>query len=137
MNTNINMNLSNIRRIHNNNISSSNKIPINKHSNDLFTVVCPHCYQEVIIQENEINCAVFRHGIMKSNYQQIPPHAPKDVCDMLVKKDLIYGCGKPFTLIKQSSVNSNKVTAINKFPIIQPENEINGVCYKAVACDYI
>lgn len=63
-------------------------------------VECPHCSQTVEIHENEINCAIFRHGVLKANYQQIPPHAPKEVCDMLAQRNLIYGCGRPFRLTK-------------------------------------
>ena len=63
----------------------------------MFIVICPHCSEEVIIEE--VNCAIFRHGIFKENYQQIPPHAPKELCDQWVKDGVIYGCGKPFRLV--------------------------------------
>ncbi len=62
-------------------------------------VACPHCEQLVEIMRNEVNCAIFRHGIYKANLKQMDPHAPKDVCDELVYQELIYGCGKPFKLI--------------------------------------
>lgn len=61
-------------------------------------VICPHCNEDIIIEE--INCAIFRHGIFKHNYEQIPPHSPKELCDEWVEKKLIFGCGKPFQLIK-------------------------------------
>ena len=35
--------------------------------------------------------------------RQIPPHSPRKVCDDLVAKGLIWGCGKPFKLIKGTS----------------------------------
>jgi len=56
-------------------------------------IFCPHCNEPIIIEE--INCGIFRHAILK-NGQQIDPHSPKIICDDLVKKNLIIGCGKPF-----------------------------------------
>lgn len=67
----------------------------------MFIVLCPHCFEEIIIEE--VNCAIFRHGIFKENYQQIPPHASKEICEQWVKEDLIYGCGKPFRLINNTA----------------------------------
>jgi len=63
--------------------------------------------------ENEINCAIFRHGAYIKNLKQINPHACKKECDRLVEENLIHGCGKPFRLVKEG-------------------NE-----YKAIVCDYI
>lgn len=62
---------------------------------------CPHCQQSILIMLNEINCAIFRHGVYKANFQQINPHENKEICDDLFNKKLIYGCGKPFRLDKQ------------------------------------
>lgn len=61
-------------------------------------VICPHCnnYIEII----ELNCCIFRHGIYKSSNEQIDPHMNKEKCDYLIKENLIYGCGKPFQIIK-------------------------------------
>lgn len=68
-------------------------------TNEFLQIECPHCFQPIIIMKNEINCAIFRHGIFKQNGEQIPPHLPKKHCDELVLKKLIYGCGKPFQLV--------------------------------------
>lgn len=76
-------------------------------------VECPQCQNQIQIYKNEINCAIFRHGIVKSTGMQMGPHTPKIECDELKKKDLIYGCGKPFRLIKEDNN------------------------YKAEICDYI
>lgn len=65
-------------------------------------IICPHCKEYVIIKK--INCGIFRHGILKINGKQINPHAPKEHCDFYIKKQLIYGCGKPFKII----LNDNK-----------------------------
>jgi RNA-binding protein YhbY len=69
-------------------------------------VICPHCKESIIIEE--INCAIFRHAVLKINNQQINPHSSKDICDDLIEKKLIYGCGKPFQLIKKD----NKLEAV-------------------------
>lgn len=61
---------------------------------DLDIINCPHCNMLVYIEK--LNCKIFRHGVYKNNNQQINPHANKIECDLLVKNDQIYGCGKPF-----------------------------------------
>jgi hypothetical protein len=76
-------------------------------------VECPHCKHYIYVFSNELNCHIFRHGIFKNNFQQIDPHLSKEKCDYLFKSGLIYGCGKPFKIIKE---NDN---------------------YKAIICDYI
>ena len=64
----------------------------------MLIISCPHCNQS--IEVIEINCRIFRCGIMKSNFTQIHPHLPKSECDRLFNEQLIYGCGKPFKLVK-------------------------------------
>lgn len=76
-------------------------------------VNCPHCSNIIFIYKNEINCNIFRHGIVKTTMKQMVPHSSKEICDSMAKNGDIYGCGKPFTLI----MNNND--------------------YKAVPCDYI
>lgn len=63
-------------------------------------VDCPHC--GFLVKIIKKNCGIFRHGVYKKNNQQIDPHSPKKLCDKLTKKDLIYGCGKPFRLVTVS-----------------------------------
>lgn len=77
-----------------------------------FVVTCPHCHEYVLIEE--INCAIFRHGVLKDGLNQMNPHTPKGLCDSLVSRQEIYGCGKPFRLVQDK----------------------NGL-YTAVICDYI
>jgi len=62
---------------------------------------CVNCDEYLIIEK--LNCGIFRHGVFKSNQTQIHPHESKDKCADYIKKDLIYGCGKPF---KVSLVNN-------------------------------
>ena len=64
----------------------------------IIIIKCPHCNEDIIIFEKEINCKIFRHGVYKNNFQQINPHLHKDGCDELFEKKLIFGCGKPFQL---------------------------------------
>lgn len=77
---------------------------------------CPNCGNFFITAENDINCAIYRHAALKSNMEQIDPHMSKDDCDKLIKEGLVYGCAKPFKIIKKESLD---------FP------------YEAVKCDYI
>jgi hypothetical protein len=71
---------------------------------DILLFNCPHCLGDIQVLRNEINCTIFRHGILKSNGEQISPHASKEECDNYVANDLIYGCGRPFKLIMKESI---------------------------------
>ena len=70
-------------------------------------IICPHCNNYIIIKE--LNCGIFRHGIYKNSGNQINPHASKEICDELVKNNLIYGCGKPFQIIEINDVLELKI----------------------------
>lgn len=65
---------------------------------------CPHCRNIVVVNQNEINCAIFRHAVLKDTNAQIDPHSSKEVCDELAKNGKIYGCGKPFKLVRKNSI---------------------------------
>jgi hypothetical protein len=69
-------------------------------------IECPNCKQPILIEK--LNCFIFRHGILKSNGQQIDSHSSKELCTFYIKKDLIFGCGKPFQIVK----NNNELVAI-------------------------
>lgn len=64
---------------------------------------CPHCNAMIQVMKDEVNCSIFRHGILKSNGQQINPHSPKDYCEDLIKLELANGCCMPFRLLKGST----------------------------------
>lgn len=66
---------------------------------DILLFECPHCLGEVQVMRSEINCSIFRHGILKGSGQQISPHASKADCDALIASDAIFGCGGPFRLM--------------------------------------
>ena len=80
-------------------------------------VECPHCKEPILIEQ--LNCCIFRHGVLKNNEKQIEPHASKELCDYYVKNELIIGCGKPFKVI----LNENSKNDDDKFI--------------AIICDYI
>ena len=60
-------------------------------------ITCPHCLD--LVEIDQINCGIFRHGVFKDNNQQINPHLSKIDCDYLFNSNLIYGCGKPFKIV--------------------------------------
>jgi hypothetical protein len=72
-------------------------------------IQCPHCNSYVVIFQNEINCAIFRHAIRKDTYQQIDPHTSQDECERLLSENAVFGCAKPFKLVKNN--NCDKYTA--------------------------
>ena len=61
-------------------------------------VQCPHCGDFISILE--LNCQIFRHAVFISNGEQINPHASKEECDLVIEQRLVYGCAKPFRLVK-------------------------------------
>ena len=65
-------------------------------------ISCPHCAYPVIIQE--INCGIFRHAILKTSGEQINPHTNKQDCERLIHENRIYGCGKPFQIIRTNGL---------------------------------
>ena len=67
-------------------------------------VECPHCNCNIVIEK--LNCHIFRHGVMKDTGKQIDPHATKKICDELFEKKLIFGCGKPFKIVKKDDEDS-------------------------------
>ena len=60
-------------------------------------ITCPNCNDYIII--SELNCCIFRCGIYKKTNTQIDSHLSKEKCDILIKNDLIYGCGNPFKIV--------------------------------------
>jgi len=65
-----------------------------------YIIFCPNCNNYVEIEQ--INCGIFRHAVIKSNGIQVDPHLDKETLDILIKTDRIYGCGKPFQIIKNT-----------------------------------
>ena len=63
---------------------------------------CPHCNEIFMTTEKTIACAIYRHAVLKSNMEQINPHSSKEDCDRLFSEGLVYGCAKPFKIIKNN-----------------------------------
>ena len=57
---------------------------------------CPWCNATCEIAENQVNCGIFRCGVLKGSLQPIPPHEKKTVCDALRTQNKIWGCARPF-----------------------------------------
>ena len=68
---------------------------------DVLILKCPYCNNYIYIEKKDLNCHIFRHGIYKYNLQQIDPHMGQDDCDYFSNNKLIYGCGKPFKIVKE------------------------------------
>jgi hypothetical protein len=62
--------------------------------------VCPHCEMSILIEKEDYNCCIFRHGVYKNTYNQMNPHESKENCEKLV--DEIIGCGKPFRIDRET-----------------------------------
>jgi len=70
---------------------------------------CPHCKNCIIVNTNEINCGIFRHGVFKETGQQINPHETQANCEQLVESNLVYGCAKPFEIVKIADTYQIKI----------------------------
>ena len=73
-------------------------------------IFCPNCNEPILIEK--LNCCIFRHGILKENGEQIPPHSTKKECDFLIENNKIFGCGKPFKINLQIKPESNEIEYI-------------------------
>ena len=69
---------------------------------------CPHCSDEIIIEEKDVNCGIFRHAMMKDG-KQVDPHASKETIEKLIKNKEIFGCGMPFRLLKRNGTYSIEI----------------------------
>ena len=66
-------------------------------------IICPHCKEYIEIEQ--INCGIFRHGVIKANGIQVDPHSSEELCNFYIKNNKIFGCGKPFKIIFTSENN--------------------------------
>jgi len=69
-------------------------------SNRSYVFRCPHCDCYTLVAENEINCQIFVHGIIKSTYKQVNPHADRKHCERLLEQGLVHGCCGQFKLFR-------------------------------------
>ena len=77
---------------------------------EFYTLICPHCEGCVIVYSCELNCRIFRHGTFIRTGKPIPPHSSKIDCDRWASLRRIYGCGKPFQVVRSSDGNEKAVT---------------------------
>ena len=56
---------------------------------------CPHCQIPIWIEE--INCGIFRCGILQETGVQLSPHLSEIECE--AAKPYIWGCSRPFMLL--------------------------------------
>jgi hypothetical protein len=82
---------------------TSNKSIMFNDEDNTYIFECPHCDNMVQVLRNELNCLVFRCGYLKKTMEQINPHLSKVECDILEGNGLIFGCGKPFQLVMNTS----------------------------------
>jgi hypothetical protein len=59
---------------------------------------CPHCGGSVEVAVTEVNCGIFRHGVVRATSLPIPPHATRSECDALIQANAVWGCGRPIQL---------------------------------------
>ena len=94
---------------------------------DIYLLKCPHCNIDIIVKKTELNCCIFRCGIYKNNSMPVNPHLTKIECDKLVIDNKIYGCSKPFKVIKPPEI---------KTPELQ-NTELQNTELKVEKCGYI
>jgi hypothetical protein len=64
---------------------------------------CPHCSATIQVMSTEVNCQIFRHGVIKHSGEPVNPHESKEHCEKLVEMNLAHGCCKPFQLFRGSN----------------------------------
>jgi hypothetical protein len=95
------------------------------------SVFCPYCDTAILIQKNEINCNVMRHGVYIDNkipgcsgnffFQMLPffsiansgqlnPHMPQSEVDKLVAQGVIFGCGNQFGIADREKGTTEKLS---------------------------
>lgn len=74
-------------------------------------IICPNCNEHILIEK--IRCGVFRHGVIKKTNKPIHPHLSKNKCDYLIKKNEIFGCGKPFLIKVIQNENAPPTVEVN------------------------
>ena len=87
-------------------MNTMNPNPTIKEEQDIekeIIVFCPHCQDPIVIEK--LNCCIFRHGTLIASGKQIGPHSPKELCDFYVLRNKIYGCGKPFQIVRDEKDN--------------------------------
>ena len=70
--------------------------------NDMLIYPCPHCGLLCTTAIKELACHIFRHGYDVVRKSQIPPHASLLECDKFANTKGVFGCCRPYKIIKKN-----------------------------------
>lgn len=65
---------------------------------------CPYCSLPISLNSDFTDGKIFVHGKMKKNGKDIKSDLPADWYQYLRDNELIYGCAKPFVVVRHNSV---------------------------------
>ena len=82
------------------------------------TVRCPHCRGLVHIKGERAHETIQYHGIVKDTNEPLREGVTKDQLQFLMEENRIIGCGKPFILVRKSSVQYEAMP-------YQPKHRVN------------
>jgi hypothetical protein len=88
-------------------------------------IECPHCQGTVLVNKKDLNCMIFRHGILKDSGKQLDPHLPKKECDESTKNFLqnIASHALAIAAIKKDSSALGCIGNCSKTAMITLENK--------------
>jgi hypothetical protein len=72
-------------------------------------VHCPHCGLPAPVTAADIDKGALYHGTLKKNGRRLRDRVPAEWVQYLYDNDMIYGCGKPFFVIRKSSIQFEAV----------------------------
>jgi hypothetical protein len=73
---------------------------------------CPQCRELVQVETNQLNCGIFRHAVYHDTMQLVDPHLPKEICELLVRENKVFGCCKPFQIKQSISIQGDPIYAL-------------------------
>jgi hypothetical protein len=59
-------------------------------------VECPHCRNLLFLHVKPGQTLVFRHGILKENFNLVDPNVTNEECQLLLQNKKVIGCCKLF-----------------------------------------
>jgi hypothetical protein len=68
------------------------------------TVTCPHCRQLVYISNKRSQLSLQIHGTLLHNGEPLTKPLTQSCYEYLKEEGKIIGCGKPFILVRKSSI---------------------------------
>jgi hypothetical protein len=73
------------------------------------TVRCPHCRGLVHIKGERTQEGVQYHGVVKATGEMLRAGVSEKWVEYMREEDKLFGCGKPFILVRKSSVQYEAV----------------------------